>query len=151
MHHYTGSGLSNVWLVNGYTEHQTPYGLSVAIADLEGLHRIIGLEIVTQPSGPLLGEQVRFLRHELDLSQRTLAELLDIKEITVRKWEARYCPKGPAQKTLRLLYYAHVRGDEGVAHVMNLLRHRDQKSAIQSKFQFREIPDYGWKRESIAA
>lgn len=151
MYHYTGSGLSNVWLVNGYRERQTPYGLSVAITNLEGLHRAISLEIVSQPSGPLPGEQVRFLRHEMDLSQRALAELLDAKEITIRKWEAGHCPKGPAQKTLRLVYYTHICGNERLTHVMNLLRHRDQKSAIQTQFQFREIPNYGWKRESIAA
>lgn len=37
MYHYTDGGLKNVWLVNGYTLREMPYGEGIAINDLDGL------------------------------------------------------------------------------------------------------------------
>ena len=39
MYHYTECGLTNVWLVNGFIRHRTPYGKRVAIENGDGLHR----------------------------------------------------------------------------------------------------------------
>lgn len=41
MYHYTESGLLNVWLVNGYQEHETPYGRGLSIEEADELHRAI--------------------------------------------------------------------------------------------------------------
>lgn len=102
--HYTGAGLSNVWLRNGYDVHETPYGEGVAIHDVEGLHRAIGLFLVNHRD-QLSGEEVRFLRKELDLPQPQLAALLDVSTDTVRGWEADRTPiQGPADRVLRLIY-----------------------------------------------
>ena len=35
-HHYRESGLSNVYLINGFRYVETPYGRSVIIEDLDG-------------------------------------------------------------------------------------------------------------------
>lgn len=151
MYHYTGSGLSNIWLLNGYAEHATPYGPAISIADVEGLHRAIGLEIVNQPPGRLAGEEVRFLRREMDLSQRALADMLRLKEITVRKWEQQGCPSGPAQILLRAVYLLQVCGHDRLSQIMDQLRHRDRKTAIQIQLRFRDDPDQGWQRDRMAA
>ncbi|MBU0656550.1 MAG: hypothetical protein KJ914_15615 [Gammaproteobacteria bacterium] len=44
--HYQSCGLANVWLCNGFENKQTPYGEAVSIADVEGLHKAIGLFIL---------------------------------------------------------------------------------------------------------
>lgn len=149
MYHYKGCGLPNVWLVNGFTERDTPYGPAVAIADIDGLHRTIGLEIIGKP-GRFSPEEVRFLRKEMDLSQRALAECLQLKEITVRNWERKGCPKGPAQILLRMLYLEYTGGDGRVREMVERLSSLDQVSC-QLQLRFKDLPETGWRRELLAA
>ena len=73
MCHYRECGLRNIWLANGFEEHDTLYGEGVAIHDLEGLHRTIAHGLVGK-GGKLTGAELRFLRHEMDLSQAKLAD-----------------------------------------------------------------------------
>jgi hypothetical protein len=61
MHHFTDGGLQNVWLVNGYTVHRTPYGSAVSIHDMDGLARAICMAL-TQKQGVLSGKEVRYIR-----------------------------------------------------------------------------------------
>lgn len=68
-YHYTECGLDYVYLLNGYTERITPYGKAVSITAVEQLHKIIGEAIISSPE-PLSGAEIRFLRHELDWSQK---------------------------------------------------------------------------------
>lgn len=154
MYHYKGCGLPNVWLVNGFTERDTPYGPAVAIADIDGLHRVIGLEIIEKP-GRFSPEEVRFLRKEMDLSQKMLAECLQLKEVTVRNWERKDrpkggCPKGPAQLLLRMLYLEYTGGDGQVREMVERLSNLDQASC-QLQLRFKDSPEIGWRRESLAA
>ncbi|MDN5872304.1 MAG: transcriptional regulator [Nitrococcus sp.] len=87
MYHYEECGLPNVWLVNGYTEHETPYGKAVNIENTNGLHQCIAQEIIkSRPR--LTGYEFRFLRHELDMSQKQLASVFFGKsDQTVANWE----------------------------------------------------------------
>ena len=48
-YHYTECGLDYVYLVNGYTWHQTPYGRGVSIEDADGLHDAIALGVIISP------------------------------------------------------------------------------------------------------
>ena len=51
-YHYTESGLSNVWLENGYTIEQDPnYGELVSIANVRGLHEARSCPECGTPSG----------------------------------------------------------------------------------------------------
>lgn len=76
MYHYKECGLSNIWLHDGYAISECEeFGELVSISSVNELHKIIGLYLISEvPS--LAGEQIRFLRKELNLSQKNLAGLL---------------------------------------------------------------------------
>jgi len=85
MYHYTDSGLDYIHLENGYDVVKTPYGEGVAIHDLEGLHAVIGRCIADIPV--MSGDEFRFLRIELGLSQVEVATLFGVSESALRNWE----------------------------------------------------------------
>jgi DNA-binding transcriptional regulator YiaG len=103
-YHYTESGLDNIWLLDGYEWHQGPSGPKLKIRNIDGLHRAISRALV-EKKGVITGKELRFLRHEMLLSQAQLAALLQITEQTVHRWEAgkSEIPK-PAETLVRLLY-----------------------------------------------
>ena len=76
-HHDRESGLSNVYLINGFRYVETPYERSVIIEDLDGLHRAIG-QFLPREKKSLSGREFRFLRRELDLSQARQARLFGV-------------------------------------------------------------------------
>ena len=79
------SGLDDVVLQRGYTIRQTPYGETVAIHDVNRLHRKIAAKLAKQPQ--LTGAELRFLRLEMDKTQAALADLLGTSEQTLSLWE----------------------------------------------------------------
>lgn len=130
-HHYTESGLDNVWLMNGYKVHSTPYGEGISIHDTEGLHKAIGLQIVQYPS-PIQGMELKFLRLEMDLTQKALGGLLNVDEQSVRRWEKarKKAINGAADRLLRALYTEYVEGADGsVRRMVDRLAKLDQRDA----------------------
>ena len=129
-YHYTGSGLDNIWLLNGYKIHDTPYGEGVMIHNPEGLHRAIALDLVKQET-PLSGAGFRFLRKEMNLSQPVLGELLGVSEQTVANYEKgkrkRGLPKAD-DALLRLLYMEYIDRNSQVTRmvkrIVDLGKHR---------------------------
>lgn len=121
-YHYTDSGLDNVWLENGYSFHDTPYGRGTSIQNTEGLHRAIGEWLISLPK-PLNGAELRFIRLEMELTQRDLAGILGADEQAVRRWEkARNKPiNGPVDRLLRALYYEYLHGDGAVRRIVDRL------------------------------
>lgn len=114
MYHYTSCGLRNIWLNNGYESKETSYGEGVAIHDVEGLHRAIGLNLILNKP-QLSGTEVRFLRKELDMPQSQLASLLGVSENSIRGWENhRGRITKPAERVLRMLYQEYVTGNSSV-------------------------------------
>jgi DNA-binding transcriptional regulator YiaG len=142
MYHYTESGLDNVYLKNGYKIHKTVYGEGVSIEDTDGLHKAISKWLVEMPK-PLNGAEVRFLRLEMDQTQRDLAAFLGTAEQTVRLWERNRnkAIPGPADRLLRALYLDYL-GDFSVRRMLKRLAELDQ--AAQIKGRFHETP-CGWK------
>jgi len=112
-YHYTECGLNNIYLLNGYQFIETSRGQAVSIKDVDGLHKAIGLFLVTTKRD-LTGEEIRFLRHEMLMSQCTLAHLLGMSEQAIRRWENGKVemPK-PSEALLRLLYREHVNDQNG--------------------------------------
>lgn len=102
---HRASGLDWVYLANGFMRHKTPYGPGVSIARADALHETIAAQIVTAP-WRLRGQEVRFLRAMLDVSQDGLAAALGTTRASIARWEAargRPIP-GTADRALRLLY-----------------------------------------------
>lgn len=121
MYHYTSCGLRNIWLRNGYEVKETSYGDGVAIHNVEGLHKAIGLNLV-QNKPQLSGAEIRFLRKELDMPQAQLAALLGVSENSVRGWEKhRGKITKPTERLLRMLYQEYATGNSSVRGLIERL------------------------------
>lgn len=103
-YHFTESGLDYVWLASGYTLRDTKLGRTIRFEDVPGLQAAIGAALVTSRRH-LRGQDIRFLRVELGLSQATLAVQLGVTERTVIRWENDQVPVPRATDALlRALY-----------------------------------------------
>ena len=89
---YQGCGLDNVYLRNGYRETESAIGeKGIFIDDVEGLHRAIAMVIIDSGAS-LDAKTFKFLRKELDFSQRQVAAFLGVEEQTVSLWERARAP-----------------------------------------------------------
>ncbi len=104
-YHYTACGLNYVYLENGFRIRETEHGSAVAIENARELHEAIARMIISSPQD-LRGQEVRFLRAQLKLSQEGLAKALRTKRGSVARWEARpnHAIPGPADSALRMFY-----------------------------------------------
>lgn len=146
LYHYQGCGLENVWLRNGYEIRETPYGRAVAIENLSGLHKAIALAVVNKRA-PLTGEEVRFLRTELDIPQRGLGEWLGKSDQAVALWEKgrQPVPEG-VDYLLRHIYRQHI--DARSVYVEEVARLRDlDRQNYAGGYQFQET-DAGWQQSA---
>lgn len=118
MYHYSSCGLENIYLKNGFTLKETPYGPAVSIDDIEGLHKAIARDLLRQKT-PLNGQQFRFLRKEQDLTQAQLAAILGVSEQTVMAWEKQKSEpvQFMADISMRAYYLAHLQFNNGTAQV----------------------------------
>lgn len=104
LYHYRSSGLPNIWLDGGVIVTETPHGPATAIHDLDGLHHAIAMNIISDPA-PMTAAEFRFIRIELDLSQKTVASLLKTEEKNVQRWETgKVKLPGPASVALGTYY-----------------------------------------------
>jgi DNA-binding transcriptional regulator YiaG len=83
---YTDCGLDNIFLLNGFEREVIDGEEYVSISDIDGLHRAIGLHIVLDKKAPT-GQEMRFLRTEMGLSQAELGKLLGVSDQSVARWE----------------------------------------------------------------
>ena len=86
MYHYTESGLSNVYLKNGFTVEKIDGEEYTSIDDMNGLHKAIA-QAVVDSSKPLTHEEFKFLRIELNVSQKTLGTRFGVDEQTIARYE----------------------------------------------------------------
>lgn len=107
---YTGCGLDGIFLKNGYSIEQTPYGEALHIDGVEQLHFAIAADIVRQES-PMTGHQFRFLRKEQELTQAECAALMRVDVQTIANWEKRGKEEvpGPADFSMRMFYSAYAK------------------------------------------
>ena len=84
---YKECGLDYVYLLNGFTVHETPYGNGVSIKNAEKLHKVIADCIVTGPQ-QIHGREIRFLRSVMDVSQKRLGEMLGVERGRIAQIEA---------------------------------------------------------------
>lgn len=150
MYHYVECGLSNVYLVSGYSlEDTSGYGETLSIEDIVGLHRAIGDSIVRQHR-TMNGAEFRFLRLELDMSQRALADSLSTNEQSIAKWEKaadKPVSNRSAERLLRIVY-ANKQNDKELNRLIEAITESDQ-SLDAEQIQLRLEAD-GWHTEVAA-
>ena len=136
MYHYTDGGLRNVWLANGYEITQTPYGEGVSFHNLDGLTRSICMAL-TRKASPFTGAEFRYIRSAgMLLSQPALGKLMGIDGQSVARWEKTSKVPLWADKLVRLLYTAQVKGDEPIAKAVE--RIKTVERLIKQKIVIRE-------------
>ena len=142
LYHYKGCGLDDIYLISGYDIENTPYGGGVRIRHLEKLHEAIGLYLIKNRK-VLRGKELRFLRHQMDLTQSELARLLGSNAQQVARYEKDQCDiSGPADRIIRLLFKEHVGQKSGVRRVLDTFDRMDD--ANENCVLFREVND-GWQ------
>jgi putative zinc finger/helix-turn-helix YgiT family protein len=101
---YTESGLDNVTLKN-FPQYRCVCGETLlGIKNIESLHRTIA-SILTKKKSPLTGKEIRFIRKEMGLRAKDLAEILGVTPVTVSRWENdTEKPEIAKDKFIRLLY-----------------------------------------------
>jgi DNA-binding transcriptional regulator YiaG len=143
MHHYTESGLRNIYLVNGFKHHKTVYGKGVAFDNIEGLHREIGRHLCAYRPR-LTGPEFRFLRHELDLSQAALAALLGNNEQAVALWEkSKVKVPSWADRLMRALYREHMGENVKIRKLIEAVTELENSGSPATRFEARETAK-GW-------
>ena len=142
---YLGSGLDNVYLRNGYEFRQTDSGLEVVcIDDVMGLHRAIARSVcdLRRPPAP---KEFKFLRKELDLSQRQAATMLGVDEQTVSLWERGNSPLNPAaEMLLRVLMKETLSGNAEVKSALERYCELDREERESQKALEFEIRQQDW-------
>ena len=131
MYHYTESGLSNVYLVNGFEVECIDGEEYTSIDDMNGLHFAIANAIVDL-TRPLTGEEFRFLRIEINLSQKALAVKFCVDEQTVARWEKEQSvlPR-TSDASLRALYMDSIDINSSVGLFLEILADAEAKNAAE--------------------
>lgn len=142
LYRYTMCGLDDIYLAGGYDEVPTDYGKGVVVHDMDDLHRAIGLYL-TQSKKTLNGKEIRFLRHQMDLTQAQLGDVLRVTDQTVARWEKGEVPiPGPEDLLLRAVYLGHLSKCVDVRALAESLRALD--SALSEKLVFAPA-EKGWR------
>jgi putative transcriptional regulator len=147
-YHYTESGLDNVWLENGFKiETHKNYGELISITNPRGLHEFIGRWLVSQPR-TLSGAEFRFLRTELDMSQRTLADVVGTNEQSIAKWEkarSKDVSNKAAERLLRLAYINYLDGKPEFSAVIDRITQLDAEIA-ELELRMKKADNGAWSQ-----
>lgn len=151
-YHYTACGLDYVYLQNGFKVRETKHGRAVAIENAQELHETIALAVIISPRS-LRGQEVRFLRAQLGLSQDGLAKALRTRRGSVARWEGQpnKAISGTADAALRMFYALKADGHEVVERLVELLTELDdlnhQLAVLKEKQAHRDFErtEEGWQ------
>jgi putative transcriptional regulator len=149
--HYTQCGLDNVWLDGGVNVEETEYGRGFRIEHADELHDVIARAIIND-SRPLRGQEARFLRVLLNLSQEAMAKALGVDRATIIRWErARDKALGTIQDiAVRTTYASRAKGDGFILSVIKDLQDADEKAHGEAYKQVFEANNMGWHEKRAA-
>lgn len=147
MYHYTESGLSNIYLVNGVNTEIEDGEEYTSIDNMDGLHKAIALAIVDSKR-PLTHEEFKFLRVELNQSQVALAKHFDVTEQTIARYEKNQT-KIPrtTDAYLRSLHAASMGKNHPVSYFFKLFS--DVKTAASSEYIHLNKVNGDWKKVDL--
>lgn len=141
MYHYTECGLSNIYLKNGVAIENIDGEEYTSIDDMNGLHKAIAQTIIDS-SLPLKNEEFKFLRSEMNISQKILATRFAVSEQTIARYE-----KGQSDiprttdVALRTLYMESIERHNPVSYFLDLLSDAEAKEA-REKIMLEEIQNH---------
>jgi DNA-binding transcriptional regulator YiaG len=149
--HYKGCGLDDVYLLNGFELK----GDGCVIHDMDGLHTAIGLHIVTKRK-VITPKELRFLRNQMDLSQRELGDIIGQSSQQVARWEKGQSEiPGPAERLVRFIFLMGAMPKDEREKLMDDLRGKlkemskvDETSTPTATFR---STTKGWKEEELLA
>lgn len=149
--HYVQSGLDNVWLTSGVEVVETEYGSGFRLHDADALHDAIAKAIINSTRA-LRGQEARFLRVRLNLSQGGMAKILGVDRATVIRWErAREKPLTMMQDiAVRTTYAARSEGDDFLLSVIKELQDADEQAHGDVYRQVFEASNHGWREKKAA-
>lgn len=143
-YHYRECGLDNIYLLNGVTWSKGKRGDWAHIEDVDGLHLAIGKMLISEKKR-LNGRELRFLRHELNMTQDLVASLLYSDTQAVARWEkGKTKVPGPADRLIRLLYKEHVNGNKAISEPLKRLAELDELLHDQSRPVWFADGKHGW-------
>lgn len=119
------SGLDNVYLANGFTWHDTPYGKAVHINNASGLTRTIAQTLLSQTT-KIAGKEVRFLRTHFGLSQPDLGKMLGKDAQTIARWEKSGRTAKATEMLARLIFAGLLDGNQTIQSMVHTLNAIDQ-------------------------
>ena len=125
---YTGCGLDNIYLMNGWSMDETG---ALHIENIRDLHKAIGQCLVFL-NRKLKGKEIRFIRHYLDLSQKSFGEKLGVDYQSVLGWE-----KGKRKITktgdrfLKSLFHEYLNENSRVVDVIDQISDTDNDRKIE--------------------
>ena len=145
-YHYTESGLENIYLKNGFAISNDPvYGDGVSIVGMKSLHKVIGDSLINL-SRILTGKEFRYLRIELDLSQKSLSRMLGVTDQTIARWEKDEVSLPQSNDLLlRAIYKENMDGCGKVSILIEQLTDIDQQLTMQL---FLEENEHQWSMAS---
>lgn len=120
--HYRRSGLDNIYLLNGFEESFEDGERYVTVLDVDGLHKAIGVHLVTNRK-TLAPKEIRFLRRTLDLTQAEMGRLIGQSDQQIARWEkGENNINGPADRLLRLMFvYTLLKGEGDLVEFLQKL------------------------------
>lgn len=146
MYRWDDLGLKNVWLVNGYTLHKTPYGQGVAFEDVEGLTRVVCLAVARKP-GKLTGVEFRYLRQAgLSMSQPSLGKIMGADVQSIARWEKTGKVPKWANRMIRLVFEAHADGNTAIRRVV--ARINDVDRLVHQRVVLTQSGKRGWTSQT---
>lgn len=146
---YQGCGLDNVFLSNGYHETVSAAGeKSLFIENIEGLHKAIAQMIADDPA-PLDAKTFKFLRKEMDMSQRQVSMICGVEEQTVSLWERARVPIPElAALMLKTLTKESCSGNAEMMRLIERMNHLDRE--VTRQIELRRAGDT-WVPVELAA
>lgn len=138
---YKECGLDDVVLLNGYSFDEDG---NLFIKDIHGLHKLIAETRVFSPK-KLKGKEIRFMRHYLDWSQKTLGEALGVDYQSVHRWETGKTKiTKTAETLLRGVLYEYLNGNARLIDLINKISDLDNNRSIE-KIEFSHSRA-GWEK-----
>ena len=141
MYHYTECGLSNVYLKNGVVIEEVDGEEYTSIDDMNGLHKTIA-QIIVNSNTPLTHEEFKFLRVELNLSQKMLGTRFGVSEQTIARYEKKTSsiPR-TTDAALRSLYMESLEKNNPLSYFLDLLSDVEAISAAK-EIRLEEIKEH---------